>query len=309
MSDTDLTSLVDKLKLVDLKRLWHFHLAFREKSVLKAAQIAGTSKRVIYNDFVCLEKAFGFQIYSRANQRQFTLTDQGYKLISLTKEVLERFNVLSQDAEGEDFFQLQESVTMYCSTIVSHFLAPRIIRRVFDLFPNVTIDLLTAAEYVENATHMADIMIGAKFYNRADLSHAIMGRCDFGFYATQAYLDKHGHPTTTENFKGHQLILFSALTTIPTPILEHNRDALISSSYPVMAELCAKGLGVASLPIRMIETLGKVDDGNQPLVRLLPDIAPESDTIYFSYRRFSEKDKVIRKILDLARQEFKAVLS
>ncbi|MEM6933673.1 MAG: LysR substrate-binding domain-containing protein, partial [Pseudomonadota bacterium] len=130
------------------------------------------------------------------------------------------------------------------------------------------------------------------------------------FYASQSYLDRHGHPATVEELASHRLITFSPDSSQPREAetwLHKFRRAedhahLMINSYFGMLKAAVAELGIAALPDYVTREYPE-------LTNVLPDEASEPFQVFFTYpeelrrsqRVIAFRDFIVREVAEFQR--------
>ncbi|MBN9344208.1 MAG: hypothetical protein BGO76_00500 [Caedibacter sp. 38-128] len=283
----------EKLRQIDLDKLQNFYSLFREGSIAKASAATGVSRRTYYHDLAVLEAAFNTKLYL-SGKKSFVLTDEGRKLADFCKSTIDS---LSRVTKEEQFFD-QGNLIIHTTPSIGAYYFPEIIRLFRKKYPNICIDLLTGAEYFTSKHHDFDVSIGPYLADKRDLSQHLLNNFEYGYFASQEYLAKYGTPETIQDLKNHNFLCYSGEHLIPLDILEKNKTIVKSNLYIALLNMCLKGVGICSLPLDLYK-LKMSDNKDVKLIRILPNTISENDASYFSFYRFTKKEKAIRDLFDI----------
>ena len=180
-----------------------------------------------------------------------------------------------RDSEDEVFGELRVTTTTGFGTL---WLAPRL-PRLFERYPNLKIDLMLEERILDLPMREADVAIRLKEPSQADLIRRRLMEVHIRLYASRAYVEKHGLPTTAEELADHRLITQSPTSpqvragrrlraAASSP--RRRRSSLTVNNYFGILQGVIHGLGIGSLPDYL--TVDFPD-----LVNVLPERAERPD--------------------------------
>ena len=121
----------------------------------KIGTVRGTAKAVLISQpavsqrLKYIEEYFGEQIFIRT-AKQLKLTPSGEKVLQHAKEVVEREKGIKNSLAATST-EVRGTLSIACSSVVSQRFLPSILARFTNMFPNVSIDLVTGMS--ENIKH------------------------------------------------------------------------------------------------------------------------------------------------------------
>nr|WP_199041807.1 LysR family transcriptional regulator [Dyella sp. ASV24] len=131
-----------------------------------------------------------------------------------------------------------------------------------------------------------------------------------GTYASPAYLERHGTPSTPDDLEGHQMVAFISSATGGVLPLEFRhgdsvRDVLLPHAVSVAgAEMYAAtarlGLGLIQVPTYRVQD----DLTRGTLVTVLPDFPPTPSPVYVLYPQSRQLSPRVRVFIDWLSAEF-----
>jgi DNA-binding transcriptional LysR family regulator len=131
-----------------------------------------------------------------------------------------------------------------------------------------------------------------------------------GTYASPAYLERHGTPSTPDDLEGHQMVAFVSSATGGVLPLEFRhgdsvRDVLLPHAVSVAgAEMYAAtarlGLGLIQVPTYRVQD----DLTRGTLVNVLPDFPPTPSPVYVLYPQNRQLSPRVRVFIDWLGAEF-----
>lgn len=152
-------------------------------------------------------------------------------------------------------------------SILGPALAPLVARH-----PSLSLELVAEARHASLVRREADLAIRPSKFSHQDVVQRQIGTIEFGLYASDGYLARHGMPDFAAGCAGHVLIAMTddvgnvADREWLPPITSRARVAVRTNGREPMATMAAAGMGVTCLP-------RYVGDGT-PGLRLLPTPTP-----------------------------------
>lgn len=290
-----------KLRQIDFEKLLNFYTIFREGSISKASQVSGTSRRTYYHDLAVLEKAFDTKLYL-GGKKNFVLTEEGKKLADFCKNSLTELQLVK---ESESSFT-EGKIVIHTTIGISSYYFTRVLKEFNEKYPDIKIDILAGPEYFGSKYHDFDLSVGPYLEDTGGLSQNILSTYEYGYFASKEYLKKHGEPKTEKELRNHRILCFAGVHLLPKDIINDSNIIIKSNSYPTLLELCEQGLGIGSLSLHLTLSYIRNEPQGSKLVRILPNIISETDNIYYSFPRYSPKEKVIRYLCQMLKDIIKS---
>lgn len=196
------------------------------------------SKRIFY-----LESLFNTSLFIR-NTRKMDLTRSGEKFYQRCKVIVKELDLAANDfvcdqkyPEGILKISAPHAFIQTCfSDIISNFLIQ---------YPNIKIDLLFLENSADINENKFDIILKIEEEIK-EQNIIILDTYKRNFYATSAFLNKHGKPKNIEELRKHNIFLYSRSdlknnTINPTP-------QLICNNIEILLDLCKKNKGILFMP-------------------------------------------------------------
>jgi DNA-binding transcriptional LysR family regulator len=270
---------------MDWDKLKVFHAAAEAGSFTHAGERLGLSQSAVSRQVSALESELSVSLFHR-HARGLILTEQGELLYRTAHEVfmkLEAARTKLTDSRERPNGELKVSTT---PGIGIHWLTPRL-GEFLDLYPEITITLITTDEELDLAMREADVAIRLRTPTQPDLIQRKLFSVHFHAYASPDYLKRFGTPRAHEELDNHRIILLGG--AVPShlqsrrKLLELGREGK-SPRTPVVTvnnvlgvlRACQRGLGVAMLPDYLVEE-------NGGLVQLFGDVDTLALDAYFVY--------------------------
>ena len=267
---------------MDWDKLRIFHAVADAGSLTHAGDTLHLSQSAVSRQIRALEESLNTTLFRR-HARGLLLTEQGELLFETTRSMTKRLDATAariRDSEDEVFGELRVTTTTGFGTL---WLAPRL-HRLFERYPNLKIDLMLEERILDLPMREADVAIRLKEPSQAELIRRRLMEVHIRFYASTAYIERHGLPKTAEELAGHRLI-----TQSPTsPQVRAGADfvqpflaaappsSLAVNNYFGILQGVIHGLGIGSLPDYLT---GDFPD----LVNILPNEMSAPIPTYLAY--------------------------
>lgn len=267
---------------LDWDRLRVFHAVAEAGSLTHAGETLNLSQSAVSRQIRHLEEALGVTLFHR-HARGLILTEQGELLHEATRAMMQKLESTAariRDAEDAILGRLRVTTTTGFGTL---WLAPRL-GRLFDLYPDLDIQLLLEERVLDLAMREADVAIRMKEPSQSDLIRRRLMDIRIRLYASTDYVARNGMPETLADLRDHRLLLF----TIDSPQVGAGRSfmqrfldlgasvRLSVNSYFGVLQGVRNGLGIGALPEYLAVDLPE-------LAQVLPEEASDPIPVYFAY--------------------------
>ncbi|WP_346907444.1 LysR family transcriptional regulator [uncultured Roseibium sp.] len=193
-----------KSVLFNWNDLVYFLELARQRNLSGAARRLHVDHTTVSRRIRELENALNVKLFSRTRQG-FNLTDAGVKLLDYAEAIESKTQSISTvighfDEEAKGIVRV---ATM--EALGSLYLAPAITefnRR----NPYITIELVTAAHWINLSKREADILLSFPAPTGRRLNVTKIGEFRLWLYASPTYLKDHGEPQKVEDLKDHRFI-------------------------------------------------------------------------------------------------------
>ena len=287
---------------MDWDKLRVFHAVAEAGSLTHAGETLHLSQSAVSRQIRGLEESLGVTLFHR-HARGLILTEQGELLFEATKEMSVRLVAAGariRDSRDEVFGELRVTTTVGFGAM---WLTPRL-PRFTEAYPDLSLDLMMTENVLDLPMREADVAIRMREPQQAELIRRPLFDVTMRFYASAAYLDRHGVPETPEALHGHRMIGYSPSAQQPTPVgywlnaqlgLAH-RSMLLMNNYFAMLQAAEHGLGVTMLPDYLA-----VD---HPTLRVVvPTLHSPSFTVYFTYPEELKRSRRVEAFRDFVTEE------
>lgn len=196
------------------------------------------SKRIFY-----LESLFSTSLFIR-NTRKMDLTRSGEKFYQRCKIIVKELDLAANDfiydqkyPEGILKINAPHAFIQTCfSDIISNFLIQ---------YPNIEIDLLFSEKTIDINESKFDIVLKIEEDIKEE-NIFILDTYKRNFYATSAFLNKHGKPKSIEELRKHNILLYSG-SDLKNKII-NSSPQLICNNIEILLDLCKKNQSILFIP-------------------------------------------------------------
>jgi len=290
-----MTLLTDKLRNIDLEKLYHFYLIFRERSIKKVSDHHPLSTSTLRHSLFTLEKKLDLKLY-RPSKKTFIPTEDGIKLFELCRNIIEVVNSYQSELDKNENLEAKKDLVILTTTTIANYYLPAILKKYDECYPDLQIQVYCGPEYFLNLSNYAyDVIIAPKI-NNTSLVMKKLGNFAYKFYCSPHLKKQLGHLESPTELKGQNLLLFSGIHLLEENIIKQNKIKAISNSYPFLLHLCAQGLGILScFNTKIFESLSLGID----IEEIFSDYITESEDVYFYYNRLTDKGKMVDNLFSL----------
>lgn len=290
---------------MDWDKLRIFHAVADAGSLTHAGDVLHLSQSAVSRQIRALEESLNSTLFHR-HARGLILTEQGELLFDATKAMSKRLEAASariRDSEEEVFGELRVTTTTGFGSL---WLAPRL-QKLYDKYPDLTIDLLLEERVLDLPMREADVAIRMKEPSQADLIRKRLMSVRMRLYATPGYLDQYGMPESLEDLTHHRLISQQTNVTqvgagMSFVQMLHAHDVqpkLTVNNYFGVLQATLSCLGIGVLPHYVAE-----DAGN--LVQVLPEIESAEIPVFLAYPEELRHSQRIAAFRDFVQEELMA---
>lgn len=274
-------------------------------SLSAAARHLDRSQPTLGRQVQSLEDALGVSLFDR-HARGLKLSAAGAQLLPMAQQMHSAMTAFSLAAAGQSQ-QLEGSVRITASVLVSHHLLPPILADIRRKEPSIQLELV-ATDTTENLLYReADIAVRMYRPAQMDIISRHLGEVPLCFCAAKSYLDRKGRPKTPEELFAHDLVGFDANQDIIKAMREKgwpaSRDSFttrcdLQSAY---WELIRAGCGIGFSQIQVAAA--------DPVVEILPlDVDIPVLPVWLAAPQAMRQTPRIRRVWDLLVEGLKASL-
>jgi DNA-binding transcriptional LysR family regulator len=290
---------------MDWDKLRIFHAVADKGSLTHAGEVLHLSQSAVSRQIRALEEQLAVTLFHR-HARGLILTEQGELLFDATREMTQRLTAAGariRDSKDEVFGELRVTTTVGFGAM---WLTPRL-PRFFESYPDLSLDLMMTENVLDLPMREADVAIRMREPQQAELIRRPLFDVTMRFYASVAYLERHGAPASVAELRGHRLIGYSPEARQPTPVgywlnaqLEiAHRSTMLMNNYFAMLQAALHGLGVAMLPDYMAVE-------HPELKVVAPELTSPAFTVYFVYPEELRRSRRVEAFRDFVMAEVEA---
>ena len=290
---------------MDWDKLRIFHAVADAGSLTHAGDTLHLSQSAVSRQIRALEDSLNTTLFHR-HARGLILTEQGELLFDATVAMTKRLDAAAariRDSEEEVFGELRVTTTTGFGSL---WLAPRL-SKLYDLYPDLTIDLMLEEKVLDLPMREADVAIRMKEPSQADLVRKRLMNIRMRLYASPEYIAKHGLPERIEHISKHRLIcqnprsaqVASGLALVQRLMTYNVSSMLTVNNYFGVLQSVIHGLGIGMLPDYSAQDLRSV-------IRVLPDVESVEVPVYLAYPEELRQSKRIAAFRDFVEAEILA---
>ena len=290
---------------MDWDKLRIFHAVADAGGLTHAGDTLHLSQSAVSRQIRALEDSLNTTLFHR-HARGLILTEQGELLFDATVAMTKRLDAAAariRDSEEEVFGELRVTTTTGFGSL---WLAPRL-SKLYDLYPDLTIDLMLEEKVLDLPMREADVAIRMKEPSQADLVRKRLMNIRMRLYASPEYIAKHGMPERIEDISKHRLIcqnprsaqVASGLALVQRLMTYNVSSMLTVNNYFGVLQSVIHGLGIGMLPDYSAQDLRSV-------IRILPDVESVEVPVYLAYPEELRQSKRIAAFRDFVEAEILA---
>ncbi len=296
-----------------LDELYAFKTVVDCGGISAAARRLGTPKSTLARRMNDLEARLGVQLFHRG-PRRFVLTNFGRECYAqcarLTREADKVFAMADRTAAMP-----AGALHVICPPLLGAMVIERLAAEFAITAPRVRLHLEETAAILDPRLVSADLVIYGTFEPLPDLD-LIARRIFSSPYVLAAHprlFENSAPPSAPEELRDLDALGFGPKSTRWFWRLRRGRDSMVANYEPrftttqlsAIVEAARQGLGIASLPLAMIEE--DLRDGR--LVRVLEDWEPTAATVYAIYPSRRTLTMAAERFLDLIVERLPVVVS
>jgi DNA-binding transcriptional LysR family regulator len=239
-------------------------------SLSAAARRIGLTQPTLSRQVAALEAMLGVTLFERIGKK-LVLTATGRGLLEHARAMAAAAEAMALSAAG----QTQDVSGRVCISATDAFavhLLPDVVERLRRDAPHITLSIVATDSLSDLRRREADIAIRHLRPTEPELIARHIGDMQADFYASRAWVERHGQPVTAEGLASAVVLAFEPVDRFVAELdkagiaLPSDRCRIASDNALVLWELVRRGLGVGVMLRRLAEQ-------ERDLVRLLPDWA------------------------------------
>lgn len=290
----------------DLNDVLVFARVVEEGSFTGAANALGLPKSTVSRRISRLEDHLGVRLLQRTT-RKLSLTDAGRLYFDRSVRIVAEL----EDAERA-VSEMQEIPRGRLRVTAPVEMGERVWRMVFSFmkqYPEVQLDLDLTNRYINLVEEGYDVAIRGGSLSDSSLIARKLDDSVFTLVASPDYLARHGEPTSPEDLKDHDCILFSSRTAQTTWHLRDEggqkkvrvKGRLAINHLELVKKAAIEGFGIAMLPDLFLETA--IASGQ--LKPLFCGKGPKASGLYVVYPSTRHLAPKVRTFVDFLLENYK----
>ncbi|MDJ0929241.1 MAG: LysR family transcriptional regulator [Gammaproteobacteria bacterium] len=280
----------------DWNQVRAFLATAEEGSLSAAARALRLTQPTLSRQVSALEQDLGVTLFERGH-RSMALTATGLDLLEHVRAMGDAATRVSLTASGRSQ-SVEGQVSLTTTNTFAVFHLPPILARIRAQAPGIEIEVIAANEVRDLRRREADIAIRHARPEQADLIGKLIGGTTAHLYASEAYLDRIGRPTTPADLADADFIgfeypekLLPQFEALGVPVTR-DHFKVYSASGLVYLSMMRQGLGVGFMT--------RADADLHPdLEMVLPELPPIDVPVWLVTHRELRTSRRIRLVFDL----------
>lgn len=256
---------------LDWNHIRAFHATATTGSLSAAARQLGLTQPTLSRQVAALEATLGVVLFERVG-RKLVLSQTGSQMLERVAVMADAVDVMALIASGQ-VQDISGKVSIAATDTYAAYLLPRIIERITQDAPRITIEVVESNELSNLHRREADIAIRHVAPDRPGLIGQHIRDTEAYFYASDDWLERNAAPARLSDLGNAGLIAFQDtarfaeyLQDIGIPVTPSD-FRLVANSAVTVWEMVKRGMGVAPM-------LREIADITQGVTRLFPEMPP-----------------------------------
>jgi DNA-binding transcriptional LysR family regulator len=280
---------------VDWNQLRAFLETAETGSLSAAARKLGLTQPTLSRQVAAIEQRLGVTLFERAG-KSMVLTATGLDLLEHARNMGAAADALGMAATGRSQ-AVEGVVSVSASDMVATYLLPRLVRQIRQEVPGIAIEVIATNAISDLQRREADIAIRHVNPDRPELIARLIRQATACFYASQDWVDTHGHPRNAQDATSLPFVgsdragrYLAYLHQHGLPLSEANFSCYADHSVAHWGLVC-QGLGIGAMMDEIaLETPG--------VIRVLDDIPPVQFPIWLVTHTELHTSRKIRVVFD-----------
>lgn len=259
-----------------------------------AARRLGLSQPTLGRQVSALEESLGVVLLERG--RTPVLTEAGIEILDHVRAMAEAADRIALAASGQSE-SIEGKVCITASDLMAAYVLPPILERLRDEAPGIEIEIVASSTMQDLRKREADIALRHIRPEQPDLIAKLVRETTAHLYASTAFLDRHGRPTSADEVSALPFIGVDEPERLLPPLnacgLSLTRESFRyhTESGAVMWELTKQGLGVTIMTREMADMTDGVE-------MVWPEFGPIPVPIWLVTHRELRSSRRIRLVFD-----------
>jgi DNA-binding transcriptional LysR family regulator len=295
---------------IDLNEAAVFVRVVQAGSFSAAARLMGLPTSTLSTRVSRLEKRLGVTLLQRTTRR-LNLTEAGAIYFEHASEGLGHM-LEAEAAVTESTGEVKGLLRVTAPADIGDTILARIVNRVRQAHPKVSVDLVLMSRYVDLVAEGVDVALRTGILQDSSLIAKPVGIACWAPFASPDYLKSAPPLTQPQQLRQHRCLQFTPLgkehwtmSNAAGSLTVHMAGNVLVNDVRVIQSMALSGEGVALLPPYLCRN--ECDDGL--LVRVLPDWKAKADPLNIVYPKQRFVPPKLRAFIDIAAEELRAWLS
>ena len=273
-----------------------FLVTAEEGSLSAAARALGLTQPTLGRQVSALEEKLGVTLFERVGH-SLALTQSGLELLDHVRTMGEAAGRVSLTASGQSQ-AIEGQVCITASDAMSAYHLPIVLKQLREIAPSIEVEVFASNTVRDLTRREADIAIRHVRPVQPDLIAKLVRETSARLYASTAYLDVHGRPSSPSELSDavfigfeHSGRLLAGLNALGLALTKSNFK-LITNSGVAGWEMVKQGLGIGV----MVEEIAALTPGVECV---LPQLDPIPVPVWLTAHRELHTSPRIRLVFDL----------
>jgi DNA-binding transcriptional LysR family regulator len=280
---------------VDWNQLRAFLETAETGSLSAAARKLGLTQPTLSRQVAAIEQRLGVTLFERAG-KSMVLTATGLDLLEHARNMGAAADALGMAATGRSQ-AVEGVVSVSASDMVATYLLPRLVRQIRQEVPGIAIEVIATNAISDLQRREADIAIRHVNPDRPELIARLIRQATACFYASQDWVDTHGHPRNAQDATSLPFVgsdragrYLAYLHQHGLPLSEANFSCYADHSVAHWGLVC-QGLGIGAM-------MDEIARETPSVIRVLDDIPPVQFPIWLVTHTELHTSRKIRVVFD-----------
>jgi DNA-binding transcriptional LysR family regulator len=267
-----------------------------EGSLSAAARALRLTQPTVGRQVTALEEALGVVLFDRVG-RSLSLTPSGLELLDHVRAMGEAAGLVSLSASGQSQ-SIEGQVCITASEMMSSYYLPAVVARLREMAPEIEVEILASNTIQDLRRREADIAIRHVRPEQPELITRLIRETTAHFYASRAYLDRHGRPESPADLADAPFIGFddperavAFLNAFGLSLTRRNFRVVTNSGFAAW-EMVKLGLGIGVMAKELAATTPGVEI-------VMPEQVSIPVPIWLTTHRELHTSRRIRMVFDL----------
>lgn len=282
-------------KSFDWNQARAFLATAEEGSLSAAARSLGQRQPTLSRQVANLEADLGVILFERVGRR-LIITQAGKELLEHFKAMGTAANLVSLSASSQSQ-AVEGQVSITTMDVIATYRLPRVLRKIREAAPGISIDVFTSNEVRDLMRREADISIRHARPEQPDLVGKLIGEMPAHLYASREYLQSFGQHETIDDIAGADFIGFNnaqlcSMLTARGLLLTEKNFRLATGNGTAYLAMVKEGLGIGVLLEKDAEMMPE-------LIKVLPELELLMVPVWLVTHRELNTSRRIRIVFDL----------